>query len=56
MLLFSVLKPIIAHNFEKDDDSNGHIDYITAAAVCSKNYTKAHTLYSHLIVINILFF
>ena len=26
-------KPMMVHEFEKDDDSNGHIDFITAASV-----------------------
>ena len=25
-------------SFEKDDDSNGHIDFITAASVSQENY------------------
>ena len=32
-LFILVLKAMIPHEFEKDEDSNGHIDYITAASV-----------------------
>ena len=32
--LFSILARLSPLEFEKDDDRNGHIDYITACSVC----------------------
>ena len=31
--IFTELRKMVAADFEKDDDSNGHIDFIAAAAV-----------------------
>jgi len=37
--LFTAIGQLVVADFEKDDDSNGHIDFITAASVRLYNNT-----------------
>ena len=40
IILFPGMLNVTPLEFEKDDDSNGHIDYITAASVSKPQITK----------------
>ncbi len=41
-LFFAALGQMKSLEFEKDDDSNGHIDFITAASVSTFDHISQH--------------